>query len=161
MKKIDKARLRELLFRIGIILKGLNGVAEIAVGIALSLVSPIFINRVVHWLTAGEISQDPRDLIANFLRQEASLFSLSGKRFIAIYLLLHGAIKISVMVALLKDALWAYPAAIVIFLGFMVYLIYQYTLTGGLALIALMIFDAVVIVLIWLEYRALNVGAHS
>lgn len=120
------------------------------------MVSPAFIVRAVHWLTAGEISEDPHDLVANFLRREAAHFSLSGEHFIAIYLLIHGVIKIGIVVALLRDALWAYPTAIVIFFGFIAYQIYQYTLTGGFGLIALSIFDAMVIVLVWLEYRALK-----
>lgn len=160
MNRIDKARLREFLFRVGVVLKGLDGVAEIAGGIALCLVSPVFINHVIRWLTAGEISEDPRDLVANFLRREASRVSLSGEHFIAIYLLIHGVIKIGIVAALLKVALWAYPVAIFIFFGFIAYQIYQYTLTGGIGLIALSVFDAVIIVLVWLEYRALKAAAH-
>lgn len=153
---LDRARLRELLFRVGVILKGLDGLAELAGGIALFMVSPAFIDRAVHWLTAGEISEDPRDLVANFLRREASRFSFSSEHFIAIYLLIHGVVKIGIVVALLRDALWAYPAAILIFFGFIAYQVYQFTLTGGLGLIALSVFDAAVIVFVWLEYRALK-----
>jgi uncharacterized membrane protein len=160
MNRIDRARLRELLFRVSLVLKGLDGIAEIAGGVALWLVSPAFVNRVVRWLTAGEISEDPHDLIANFLRREASRFSLSGEYFVAVYLLIHGVIKIVIVAALLKDALWAYPIAIVVFFGFIVYQIYQYTLTGGFGLIALSVFDAVIIVLVWLEYRALKARAR-
>lgn len=156
MDRFDKARLRELFFRIGVVLKGLDGLAELAGGIALWFVSPTFIAHLVWWLTAGEISEDPHDIVANFLRREASRFSLSGEHFIAVYLLIHGVIKIGVVSALLKDELWAYPAAIFVFSGFIAYQVYRFTLTGSLGLIALSVFDLIVIVLVWLEYRALK-----
>jgi len=40
--------------------------------------------------------------------------------------------------------------------GFIVYQIYRFTLTGSIALIALTVFDLIVIWLIWLEYRAVR-----
>jgi uncharacterized membrane protein len=39
-----------------------------------------------------------------------------------------------------------------------VYQIYRFTLTGGIGLIALTVFDLIVISLIWLEYRAVKSG---
>lgn len=159
--RIGHARLRELLFRVSVMLKGLDGIAELAGGVAFWIVRPAFIVRAVRWLTAGEISEDPHDLAANFLRREAARFSLSGEHFIAIYLLIHGAIKIGIVVALLRDALWAYPTAIVIFFAFIAYQVYRFTLTGSLALIALSIFDGFVMVLVWLEYRALRSRSRS
>jgi len=81
---------------------------------------------------------------------------VSGKHFMAIYLLSHGVVKMFAVVALLKNKLWGYPLSIVIFGGFIVYQIYRFTLTGGIGLIALTVFDLVVICLIWLEYRAVK-----
>ncbi len=66
--------------------------------------------------------------------------------------------KLLLVVALLRGELWAYPIAVVVFAGFILYQLYRFTLTHGLGLIALSLFDAVVIWLIWLEYRALRAG---
>jgi uncharacterized membrane protein len=76
----------------------------------------------------------------------------------AIYLLSHGIVKMLAVVALLKNKLWGYPLSVVIFGGVIVYQIYRFTLTGGIGLIALTVFDLVVICLIWLEYRAVKSG---
>ena len=58
------------------------------------------------------------------------------------------------LVALLRSKLWAYPAAIAVFGGFVGYQVYRFTLTGGFGLVALSVFDLIVIWFIWLEYRA-------
>ena len=78
------------------------------------------------------------------------------RRIAAAYLLAHGVVKIGRVASLLRDRHWAYPAAITVFAAFIVYQLYRFTLTHGLGLIALSLFDLVVIGLIWLEYRALK-----
>ncbi|HUY80461.1 MAG TPA: DUF2127 domain-containing protein [Acidobacteriaceae bacterium] len=156
MEAAKKAHLRELLFRVSVALKGLDALLELVGGAALWVVSP---GRIVQWtrlLTQGEISEDPHDLVANFLRHGAGRLSLSGEHFMALYLLVHGVVKGVAVWALLRDKLWAYPMAIVVFGGFIAYQVYWFTLTGGMGLVVLTVFDAVVIWLIWLEYRAVK-----
>lgn len=156
MKRFDKAKVREVLFRVSILLKGLNAVFEIAAGIAL-----LFINRqlISHWteiLIHGEIAAKPHDFVFNYLHHAATHISLSGRHFVVAYLLAHGVVKLFLVIALLGNKLWGYPAAMVVFGAFIGYQIYLLTLYGGLGLIALTIFDAIVILLIWLEYRAVK-----
>lgn len=151
-----RARLRELLFRIGVSLKGLDGVFEIAGGVALFVVSPVWILRAVALLTQGELIEDPRDLVANFLLNTAERLSLGSEHFAAAYLLAHGIAKIGLVAALLKEKRWAYPVAMIVFAGFIAYQCYRFTLTGALGLLAVSLFDLVVIGLIWLEYRAMR-----
>lgn len=139
-----------------VLLKGLDGLLEIVGGIALWAVTPRRTAHVVRWLTQDEIAEDPRDFVANHLRQATSHFSLAGEHFMAIYLLGHGVVKIFVVIALLKNKLWAYPVAIFVFGGFVVYQIYRFTLTDSMGLIALTILDLIVIWFIWLEYRAVR-----
>lgn len=150
---------REFLYRVGVITKGLDAVLEIAGGIALWLVSPGLIVRWVGLLTQDEISRNPNDVVANYLRMAAGRVSVSGKHFIAFYLLAHGVVKIFVVVALLKNRVWAYPLAIGVFGAFILYQVYRFTLTGGAGLIALSVFDVAVIWLIWMEYRARKLSA--
>jgi uncharacterized membrane protein len=151
-----KAQLRELLFRTSVFLKGLDALIEIVGGIALWIIKPSQIARVVALLTQDEIVEDPRDLVANYLRHVAGRVSVSSEHFIAVYLLGHGLVKMFVVVALLKNKLWGYPLSILVFGGFIVYQVYRYTLTGGIGLVALTVFDLIVISLIWLEYRAVK-----
>jgi uncharacterized membrane protein len=151
---------RELFFRVGVILKGLDGFLEIAGGTALWLVSPGLIIRWVGILTQDEVARNRHDVIAHHLR--VALGSLvSGRHFLAVYLLAHGVVKLFVVVALLTNRLWAYPVSIVVFGGFIVYQVYRYTLTHGAGLILLCSFDLIVIALIWMEYRARKPSPHA
>jgi uncharacterized membrane protein len=161
MQESGKALLIERFFRVSILLKGLHAVLEIVGGAALFTISPDFILRVVALLTQDELAEDPRDRIANYLLEAAKHVSISSERFAAIYLLAHGVIKGVLVVALLKNKRWAYPAAIIVFGAFILYEIYRFTLTHAPGLIVLCLFDLVVLWLIWLEYRALSGSTPS
>jgi uncharacterized membrane protein len=149
---------REVLFVVGIGLKGVDGFLELMGGAALLVVNPALILHAVRFLTQDEISEDPRDLIANALRHAARHLTFATEHFMAIYLLIHGVLKLAMVWALLARVLIAYPVAMVAFAGFIVYQLYRYSYTHGLGLLALSAFDLAVIGLIFLEYRALRRG---
>ena len=154
----QRQNVREVSFRISIALKGVNAALEIVGGVALAAVSPAFILRAVALLTQNELAENPRDFIANYFLHAASHLSLSGQRFAAVYLFSHGVIKIGLVWALLKHKLWAYPLSIIVFGAFIVYQLYRFTLTHAPGLIALSLFDLLVIGLIYLELRAMKQG---
>ncbi len=56
-----------LLFQIGVVLKGIDGVVEAVAGVALFFVSPASLRGLVNWLTQGELQEDPTDFVANHL----------------------------------------------------------------------------------------------
>jgi uncharacterized membrane protein len=153
---LHQQNVRKQLFRVSVVLKGLSAAMEMVGGVALAAVSPASILHVVALLTQDELTEDPRDLVANYLLRAATQMSLGGKRFAAIYLLSHGVIKIGLVWALLRSKLWAYPLSIAVFGAFIAYQLYRFTFTHGLGLIALSVFDLVVVCLIYLEYRALK-----
>lgn len=153
---LQPRNLRERLFRVSVALKGMNAALEIVGGVALATVSPAFILHMVALLTQDELTEDPRDFVANYFLRAASHISLGSQLFAAIYLLSHGVIKIGLVWALLKYRLWAYPLSIAVFGVFIAYQLYRFTFTHELGLIALSVFDLVVICLIYLEYRALK-----
>ncbi len=77
----------------------------------------------------------------------------SGKLFATLYLLSHGIAKVVLVVALLREKLWAYPSMIVLLGAFIAYQVYRlsYDLTVGLTLLTL--FDAFIVWLTWREYQ--------
>ena len=149
-------RPRDLLdqtFEVGIILKGLDGVLEVIGGLLLLIVSPATIDRVVTGLTQHELSEDPNDFLATHLLRTAHGLTGSAVLFGAVYLLAHGLVKVILVVALLKNQLWAYPWTIG-FLGvFIVYQLYRLSLKPSVGLTALTIFDAAIAWLTYREYR--------
>jgi uncharacterized membrane protein len=159
MYRASASQLRERFFRISVVLKGLDALAEIASGLALLVIKPEFFLRLISALTQDELEEDPRDFVANQLANLASHISIGAQHFAAFYLLAHGVVKIALVGALLKEKLWAFPWAIGVFGAFILYQLYRFTFTHSLGLIALSAFDVVVIWLIWLEYRARLRGA--
>src|SRR5258708_3667250 len=143
-------------FEIGIFLKGFDGAAQVIGALLLFVVPPGAISHGVAILTQHELSEDPHDIIASHLLRASERFSTNAQFFAAVYLLVHGVIKVLLVWALFRAKFWAYPAAIVIFTGFGGYQMYRYYLSPSFAMIVLTILDAIVIVLTWIEYRRLK-----
>jgi uncharacterized membrane protein len=112
-------------FKIGLYLKGHNGLLEILGGIFLLLIKPDQINRFAHWLTQGELSQDPHDFVANHILKTAHHLAGASLIFGAIYLLSHGIVKLVLVIEVLRDHLWAYLALVIVIGLFIVYQTYS------------------------------------
>ncbi len=137
-------------FVVGIVLKGLDGVLEVVGGLLLFIVTPATIDRVTRALTQHELSEDPHDFIATHLLHAATDLSGSSLQFGAAYLLSHGAIKIVLVAALLRNKRWAYPWMIAFLLAFIAYQAYRMTFAPSIGLAGLTVFDAFIA---WLTYR--------
>jgi uncharacterized membrane protein len=140
-------------FEVGIIAKGLNGVLELVGGVLLLFVSPANLQRVVRALTQGELSEDPHDFIATHLLHTAAGLTGSATLFGAVYLLVHGLVKVVLVAALLRDKLWAYPWLIGVLSVFIAYQVYRIALRPSGGLIALTAFDVLIVILTWREMR--------
>jgi uncharacterized membrane protein len=140
-------------FEIGIIGKGLNGAVELLGGLLLLFVTPDRIRELAVSLTRVELSEDPHDFIATHLLHTTNGLTGNAVLFGAVYLLAHGAVKVVLVAALLLNKLWAYPWMIVVLLLFIGYQLYRISLTPTAGLIALTIFDVVILVLTWREFR--------
>jgi uncharacterized membrane protein len=148
-----------ILFLIGILAKAVDGVLEVIGGLFLLFVEPAHLHRWLAILTQHELSRAPNDAMARLLLGVQAHLTYRTRLFGAIYLLVHGVVKIGLVAALLRRELWAYPTAIIVFALFIVYQLYRYTITGGFWLVVLSVVDLFVIVLTWLEYRRLRSGA--
>jgi len=149
-----------LLFDVGVITKGIDGALEIIAGALLFVVSPDQLRHLARILTLHELTQDPHDILANYLLHASQRLSPSVTTFGAIYLLGHGVVKVGLVAALLLGHRWAYPAAIVAFLLFLLYQLSRYAHTHSAALLVLSVLDVLVILLTWVEYRRLR-ASHA
>jgi uncharacterized membrane protein len=140
------------LFRIGVLFKGLDGLLETIGGAVFLTVSRQMLNRLVIHLTRPELLEDPDDLIANALRHAFGHLSASGKFFGGVYLLVHGAIKIFLVVCLLRGKLWSFPTAIMALVVFIGYQVYHLSVHFSWILFFLTMLDIIIIMLIWHEY---------
>lgn len=141
------------LFEISLFLKGAHALFEVISGAALAFLSTDAIATFVNGITQAELTEDPQDLVAGYLRHAAAGLSVDTKGFFAWYLLSHGLIKIVLVVALMRNLRWAYPASLIVLGLFILYQGYRYTFAPSIGLIILTLFDLVVLALIWHEYR--------
>src|SRR5665213_1997687 len=139
------------IFQASVLLKGVHAVVECLSGIALAFISRSTIADFVNAVTQDELVEDKTDFIATHLRDMAQGFSVGTKEFYAFYLLSHGAVKLLLVVGLLRNRLWAYPASLIVMGLFILYQVYRFSYTHGTGLILLTIFDLFVVALIWHE----------
>src|SRR5262249_34235046 len=148
-------------FKIGLVLKGLDGILEVVGGILLLFLSPQVIEHLVRVLTAHELTEDPHDFVARYLLHTAAHLNHGTTLVGAIYLLSHGVAKVVLVVLVLRNKLWAYPWLIGLLLAFIAYQLYQITAVHfSIGLTALTIFDAILVWLTWREYRAKRAWQH-
>ena len=140
-------------FKVTISLKGAYALLEIFGGAALLAIAPATLTRFITLLTQSELLEDPRDYVANTLVHFSNQISLSTTTFVGLYLLLNGIIKVFLVWALLKNKIWAYPVSFVILGLFIIYQLYRLSFAFSLGLSFLVVFDAIVIWLIWKEYK--------
>jgi uncharacterized membrane protein len=151
---------RHRLFRLGVLLKGLDGVLELAGGILLVAMGRTGVSRTVALLTQHELSEDPHDLVAGFLMREARQLGQGSVHFAAAYLIAHGLVKLWLVGGLIRERAWVFPMALG-FLGlFIAYQLYRLTYQRSLALGVLSAMDLVIMVLVWREYVAVRRAAR-
>ena len=143
-------RLHEL-FIVSLLFKGANALLEIVGGVIL-LYTPAAI-KILTALANSDLIQDINDNLSLSLQQY--VFQITDQTFVfaALYLLSHGVIKMGIIVALIRREQWAFPAAFVVFASFIIYQMFRYFHTHSIFLIALSLFDLLVIWLTWHEYQ--------
>lgn len=146
----------EKLFHVGLLIKGIYSFLELFAGIILLSISSYKINEFIYNLFRHELLEDPHDLVVNFIINLFWNLSPSLELLIALYLLINGAIKLGLIVALWKEKLIAYPIAMIFFSLFVIYQIYRYVLTPSWILIILTILDLIIIFLSYKEYNHLK-----
>ena len=144
------------LFRTGITLKGILSATEIFAGAFVLFVDPAIVGNAIITASQKELLEEPGNFIATHALTLAQQFSLTPQMFLAVYLLSRGVIKFALVIALLKNQLWAYPASLVVLGLFMIYQIYEITIGHSIFLIALTLFDVIIMWLIWHEYRLVS-----
>lgn len=145
-----------LLFKIGVAIKGIDGVLETVAGIALLFTDRASLRSLVDWLTAGELQEDPTDFVANHLVSFFHHLSLNTKHFASVYLLTYGLAKMALVAGLLRGKLWAYPAALIILGLFLCYQLYRLADTHSLGLGLVSLLDIIILALIWRDYQFLK-----
>lgn len=141
------------LFELGVSLKFLNGLLEMIGGIFLFFSSPRSLSALADRLLTNELLEDPKDLVANTLLHAVQGLSANAQVFASAYLLVHGIVKVGLVIALWKKKLWAYPLAGIALVLFTVYQVYLFSHSRSPFQLVLTALDVVILLLLWSEYR--------
>ncbi|MBX4204943.1 MAG: DUF2127 domain-containing protein [Candidatus Doudnabacteria bacterium] len=141
-------------FEASIVIKLLFALLEFFGAALLLVVHPTTIGDWIIRITS--IGFESGDLVYKLAANAAYYFVGHTQTFVVFYLASHGVVKIFVLFCLWRKKLWAYPLAEVMFVGFGIYQMYRWYLTGSEIMIWLTVLDILVIWLTWLEYKNLK-----
>ena len=144
------------MFDVSLLLKGIHALIEITGGFVFLFASKMTMVNFVNFFIKDEITEEPNNHILNYISQTTAHFTGSAKSFAVIYLISHGIINGFIVISLWKEKLWAYPVSFVVLGIFGIYQLYQYSFNHSVWLLALTILDAVIILLVWHEYRVVK-----
>ncbi len=134
-------------FYFGIILKAVGGAAELASAAVIGLIS---LGTFENWIK-------PLERLGFHTTEE---LAGGAKQYVFFYLLSHGLIRVGLAYCLLKEYLWAYPLALLVLGGFIVYQIILLIQGFSIGLLGLMLFNFVILGLTFYEWRKLRAGGH-
>lgn len=133
--------------------KGALGASQIAGGILLGLAPAGALTGLAQAMARMELVEDPNDPLALWLMNTAAHLPATPQAFYILYLIIHGALNLGLVLALLAGLRAAYPLSILALVGFVGYQIWKYSHTGDPLMLLLSVIDVVVIGLIWREWR--------
>ncbi len=153
IERTTLGRILHRLFGASLVIKGILAASEAVSGLGLLLTPNHLILSLVTWLTRNELTQDPQDDMALWFRHLAESFPIQTQHFYALYLIGHGTLKLIMVFLLARRIRWAYPASMVVLTGFVIYEFRDFLITNSLPSLALCLLDAVMIGLVWREWR--------
>jgi uncharacterized membrane protein len=145
------------LFEIAILVKGIDGLLETAVGLVLVFVQLHSLNDIVAFVIDKELSTDPADWIVDLLSHASVAISTDAKRLASLYLISHGLVKLFLVFALWREWRAAFPVALGFMALFVVFQLHRYIHTHSVWLLVFASIDMIVGWLIWREYRTVRV----
>ena len=153
---VNADRLAHRAFLAGMIFKGADGCIELIGAIALIATTRPEIQRAVAWLAREELAEDPTDFFATRAVSVAQHLTAGTQHFVAVYLLVHGAIKLTLVAGLLRGLRRVFPVALIILTAFIAYQLYRLAHLPSWALGLLTLLDVVVVALIGREWQRVN-----
>jgi uncharacterized membrane protein len=141
-------------FLASVILKGLSAFLELLFGAILLFTREV--NEVLSYFVTRELVEDPHDFLATKIMHALPHFTARAQFFAAFYLLSHGVIKAFLFWGLIRKKVWAYPSSMAFLGALIAYQIVKCAISFSWPLALLTAFDALLLLLVWHEYRFLK-----
>ncbi len=141
------------LFDLALILKIVNGALEALAALLVLFVPPSLVLKLAEFATSRELAQDIDDPIATAIQSSAAAFAVHSHYFLALYLALHGGIKILLVLGIFAKKKAAYPLFMISLAIFGSYEAYRGFILDETLLKAIAAFDFTLLLLTAHEYR--------
>jgi uncharacterized membrane protein len=147
---MNKRQAVHVMFGVAVALKMVNGVLEIVSGWFL-VFKPGWIGpHIAAWTYA--LLHDPDNWLVRDAARWGAGLTTSTEHFASTYLIAHGVAKLFLGWGLIREKLWAFPAALAVFGLLILYQLYRLQHTHSTTLSVLIVVDVGVCYLIWREY---------
>jgi len=143
----------ERIYKIGVGLKGFDGLVEFVAGLAL-LISPSLVTIILDATTAelGEHHSRALQFLGEYVGRLDDSLASSSLVFLIVFLISHGVIKLVLVYCLLKEYVRVYPYALAILGAFLVYQLYVLIRVPTIGMGIFTLLDAIIIYLVWREW---------
>ena len=154
MEKLEGQVWYDKLYFVSVACKDLNGFVELVAGIWL-LLNPHSLHALLQFLF-GHAVQHPghfMQFIAEHITHIDASLAAGGIIVVALFSLSHGIVKLTMVYALLKELLWAYPYALAVLTSFWFYQIYLFIKHPTIWMFLFCALDVVVLFMVYGEWQ--------
>ncbi|MFI0465226.1 DUF2127 domain-containing protein [Saccharopolyspora sp. 5N102] len=151
-----RTTLTDKLFRVAVLLKGLDGAVQLIAGVLLIFLSPNTITRLAHAVVTRDLLGPPAGPLAGHFEEALQHFAGGNRTFVITYLIAHGVIKIGLVIGLLGKIMPLYPVAMAALGLFVVFEVLRAVQTKSVVLPLFTVLDVAIIVLVLREYLELR-----
>jgi uncharacterized membrane protein len=134
--------------------KGFDGAVEILAGLVILLTGP---QRIYHWVvrvTAPELYDGSHVAAVHAIRSGAEHLATTGAHFVEFYLIVHGLLKLALVLVLLRGGgRWIFPVGALILAGFISYMGWRLHQQWSNWLFGFALFDVLTLSLVLNEWR--------
>lgn len=150
---IGKSSLLHRAYLVAILIKGIDGALEGLAGMIIVIAGRQRLDEWVLRLTAPELAG--RHPALHAIQRGAERLAEGPHAFLIFYLLVHGLVKVGIVIALFKGGgRWVFPVASLILAGFVMYMSWRLTIRWSDWLLGFAIFDLVTLALVLIEWRS-------
>jgi uncharacterized membrane protein len=157
-----KSSLMHLAYLATLTVKGIDGAIEIMAGLVILLTGPQRIYRWVVRVTAPELYDGSHVAAVHAIRRGAEHLATTGAHFVEFYLIVHGLLKLALVIVLLRGGgRWIFPVGTAILMGFIAYMSWRLSEQWSDWLLGFALFDALTLALVlneWARASKRNVG---
>ncbi|VVB79384.1 Uncharacterised protein [uncultured archaeon] len=146
-------------FRVLTFFKFLFALSEFIAGIVIFAIGRNNLVNFVISVAQRELLEDGNGSIAGYIVNLAQNFSIKAEIFIALYLIIHGIVKIILLYGVWNRKKIAYPVSILVFSLFLIYQIRLYLTNFSSWLLVLSVIDLAYVALLIFEFLTVRKGS--